>query len=139
MPLNLPMAAISAAMLSLLLGTPALAQQQNVGIRLPVVRQFNSTSSVMVPDGGTMSLGGISRSASGATSRGFSGLGRPFANRSIGRQTSRGQASVRAWVLSNQEINEAILSRASPARQAPLPYYKEVWARQQSARSSQQR
>lgn len=137
MSLNLSLTSLSVALMYMLLATPGLAQQQALTVQLPVVNQFNVNSRVGVPDGGEIRLGGISRSATGTTSRGLPGFGRPFANRSRGYQTSQGQASVRVRVMSNREINDAILAGASPARPAPVPYYKEVWARQRNAAASQ--
>ncbi|MDB2687305.1 hypothetical protein N9Y42_08845 [Mariniblastus sp.] len=136
MSLKFSLATVSAILLCLLVSTPAMAQQQNLRIQLPVVRQFNVRTAVSVPDGGTMILGGGSASSASRTSSGLSGLGRPFANRSSSYRNSRGQASVTTRVISNQEISEAILSGASPARPTQLPYYKEVWARQRNAAAS---
>ena len=130
--------AFSAALLLLLSSVPALAQQRNLTIQLPVVRQFSVDTRVMVPDGGTMVIGGGSSSASSVVSRG-TGFGRPFGNRSSGSRTSSGQASVSVGVLSNREINDAILSGASPVGPPPKPYYQEVWERQRSLRASQQK
>ena len=139
MSLNLPLASFSAVMLFLLFDAPAQAQLQNLRVQLPVVRQYQNTSQYLIPDGGTFSAGGISRSASGTTSRGAPGLRRPFANRFGGVQASQAQSSVKASILLNREISEDILAGASPARPAQLPYYKEVWARQQSARLNQKK
>ncbi len=111
----------------------ATAQQQNQTIQLPVIRQFNVRNSVSVPDGGTIGLGGISRSSTGSISRGVPGtIGRPFANRVGGRLTSNGHASVSVWVLpTKEEINAAILAGAKTLpRESTVPYYKQVWDRQ---------
>ena len=135
MPLKLPSVIFSAALLFLVSDAPALAQQRGLRVQLPTVRQFSVNTVVSVPDGGTMILSGGSASASGVRSRGFG----PFNNRSRGYRTSRGQASVTAHVLSNREINEDILAGASPTRRAPMPFYKEVWLRQQQARLNAQK
>ena len=136
---NLTLASISVLILCLLGSTPALAQQRGVTIQLPVVRQYQNTSSYLIPDGGTIGAGGISRSASGTTFRGTPGLGRPFGNRFGGAQTSRSQSSVTANIISNREVSEAILAGASQARPTQVPFYKEVWARQRAARFNQQK
>jgi hypothetical protein len=54
-------------------------------IQLPTLRVFNVRTSVSVPDGGIINLGGVNRSASGSISRGVPGLPGPlFNNRGIG-------------------------------------------------------
>ena len=131
MSLNLLTATISAALLSLLLCGESLAQQRGFRVQLPTVRQYQNTSQYLIPDGGTSGSGGIVRSASGARSRGLS--------RSSSSRSSQGQSSVTAHILSNREISEDILAGASPARRAPMPYYKEVWLRQQKARFDAQK
>ena len=139
MSLNFSLATVTATLLCLLVSSPAMAQQRGLTVQLPVVRQFSVRTAVSVPDGGTMILGGGSASSESRSSSGFSGLGRPFANRTSRFRSSRGQASVSARIITNQDINDAILAGASPARPAPMPYYKEVWARQQRAGSIQQK
>ena len=135
---NLSLANISVVLLCLLGSAPAQAQQQSLTIQLPVVRQYQNTSQYLIPDGGTIGSGGISRSASGVISRGTPGLRRPFHNRFGGSQTARGQSSVSVSILSNREMNDAILAGAQ-ARPTQVPFYKEVWARQRAARSNQQK
>ncbi len=94
-------------------GTPA-----NTQIQLPVVSFFNIRTVVSVPDGGVMSLGGVSRYASGSSTRGVPGLGRAFSNRSFGSQSSVSNASVRVRILSNREMSEDVLATAD--RQAAI-------------------
>ncbi len=132
MKLNLAIAAASAAIL-LTFGSTVTAQQQNLTVQLPVVSQFNVRNSVSVPDGGSIGLGGISRNSEGALSRGVPGFTRPFGNRGSGRSTSRSHASASAWVLSNKEINEAILAGATTAKKSTVPYYKQAWSHQQKS------
>jgi len=94
-------------------GTPV-----NTQIQLPVVSFFNVRTVVSVPDAGVMSLGGVSRHASGSTSRGIPGLGRAFSNRSSGYSTARNNASINVRIISNSEMSDDILSAAN--RQAAV-------------------
>ncbi len=93
---------------ALLFGSSAIAQNYrfptNTRVQLPVVSVFNVRTTVMVPDGGIMSLGGVTRHAEGSISRGVPGLiNRPFTNRNAGYSTSSNRASVKVTVLSGRE------------------------------------
>ena len=116
-------------------GTLCLAQQPiGIPVQLPVVNRFSINTVVSVPDGGTLSLGGISRSSEGSISQGVPGLsgpfGRPFANRASGRSTSRSGASVKVQILSSREMSEDVLAAARAARPAN---YEEIQARERKA------
>ena len=121
----------------LTLGSQASAQLRNQTIQLPVIRQFNVRTTVSVPDGGTIGLGGVVRSSKGRVLRGLSPV-RPFSNQARGRATSSGHASVRAWVLPQDEIDAAILAGATQTKESTVPYYKQVWDKQASNRQRQQ-
>ena len=120
---------MSAVVALLSFESQASAQLRNQTIQLPVVRQFNVRSSVSVPDGGTIGLGGVVRSSTGRVLRGLSPV-RPFSNQASGRSTSSGHASVRAWVLAQDEIDAAILAGATLTKESKVPYYKQVWDKQ---------
>lgn len=78
-------------------------------VQLPVVSFFNVRTAVSVPDGGTMSLGGVSRYSESSIRRGIPGLGSPvFQNRATGYSAQSSRASVRTTLLSTREINEAL-------------------------------
>ena len=115
-------------------GTTVLAQQPTgIPVQLPAVNRFSINTVVSVPDGGTMSLGGVTRSAEGSISQGVPGLspfGRPFANRASGRSTSRSGASVKVQILSSREMSEDVLAAARAARPAN---YEEIQARERKA------
>lgn len=86
----------------------------NISVQLPVVSVFNVRTTVMVPDGGTMSLGGVSRHSSGSRSIGVPGLGGPlFRNRGRGYSSGGSQANVKATILSNREIGEDLLAEGN--------------------------
>lgn len=91
-----------------------LGRPTNISVQLPVVSVFNVRTTVMVPDGGTMSLGGVSRHRSGSRSRGVPGLGGPlFRNRGIGYSTAGSHANVTATIISNREISEDLLAEGN--------------------------
>jgi type II secretory pathway component GspD/PulD (secretin) len=101
--------------------SPCIAQVNNgrgATVQLPVTSFFTVNTVVSVPDGGTMSLGGMSRSAAGATSRGVPGLsnlpgiGRGFKNRGIGSEQSTGNVSVRVQVLVMAELEQEVMAEA---------------------------
>ena len=79
----------------------ALAQQV---VQLPTVGTFAISSSALVPDRGSASLGGVRSSASGSSQRG--GL---FSNVARGGQTTASRVSVSATIIDLQEMDRAIL------------------------------
>ena len=115
---------IFAISLTLALSSVASVQGQQLGltVQLPTVRNFSVQTAVSVPDGGTVSLGGISRSAEGRVSNGIPGFsGRPFRNDAIGRSTNSGRATVKTRVIVQSELEEDLLAeaeRGSLTRQA---------------------
>ena len=91
-------------------------------VQLPTFRFFNVRTVVSVPDGGTISLGGVNRSSSGSVNRGVPGLsrvpgaGRLFGNRAIGGSTGSSRSSVSAKVIVMSEYEEAVLAEAERRR-----------------------
>ncbi len=87
-------------------------------VQLPVTSVFTVNTVVSVPDGGQISMGGISRSSMGGVSRGIPGLsgipgaGRAFKNRGIGGEQSTGNVSVRVQVLVMAELEQEIMAEA---------------------------
>ncbi len=95
-------------------------------VQLPVFRNFFYQGAVKVPDGGTTKLGGVTRSAEGATSRGVPGLsnipalGRGFNNRGIGREQEAGNITATAKIIIAEELEAEHLAKAGlvPGQQA---------------------
>jgi hypothetical protein len=95
-------------------------------VQLPVFRNFFYSGAVKVPDGGTISLGGVTRSAEGAAAGGVPGLsnlpvaGRGFGNRGIGREQEAGNLTTTAQILIQEELEAQHLARAGlvPAAEA---------------------
>lgn len=110
---------LALACLSVCASTAKAQNQRPTGIRvqLPVIRFFNLATTVMVPDGGTMRLGGVSRRSEGASSQGIPLLtGRPFTNRGTGFESSASHANVKVTILSSQEMSEDVLAAARAAK-----------------------
>ena len=87
-----------------------------ITIQLPSINMFNVNTVVSVPDGGTISLGGVNSSSSGRTTRGVPGLanipgvGRLFNNTGIGSETNSNQATAKATIISLKEMEDELLS-----------------------------
>lgn len=95
----------------------AQGPQFGLTVQLPTVRNFSVQTTVSVPDGGTISLGGISRSAEGRVSSGIPGLrGRPFRNSATGRETSVGRATASVRIISQRELEEDLLAQGNRQR-----------------------
>ena len=107
-----------------LFAAPVMAQQ-NTTIQLPTFNFTTVTTTVSVPDRGGVSLGGISRSRSGTSSRGtpligkLPFVGRPFGNRSTGRELGTSNLSVHAYIHDFEAMDEAILARAAARHPRP--------------------
>ncbi len=86
----------------------------NQTVQLPVVRFFNVRTVVSVPDGGTMSLGGVTRHASGSRSSGIPGFrGRPFTNRGSGYQQGADRLVLTPKIIINSELEQDVLAEAA--------------------------
>ena len=89
-----------------------------VTLQLPTISVFDLQTVVKVPDGGTMHLGGVQRSAYGQTNRsggllgGVPFVGRGFRNRAIGSSTSASNASIRVQIIDLEEMEEEVLREA---------------------------
>lgn len=95
---------IAACCFGLTAGTTALAQT----VQLPQTRTFGAGSTLSVPDGGSMSLGRVARSADARSQ-----VGRPLGPRGgIGREQSFGGISSHPRIYSLQELDEQVLAAA---------------------------
>lgn len=88
----------------ILLGCWCTGSQAQV-VQLPSFRTFGYRGSVLVPDGGTTSLGGVNRYAAGTTRR---GLG-PLSSRGFGAAASSSNASISATIIDHDEIDRQLL------------------------------
>lgn len=87
-------------------------------IQLPTIRFFNVRTTVGVPDGGTINLGGVNRSASGSIGRGVPGLPGPlFNNRAIGRNSGATRATVTTKVIVMSELEAEVMAEARRRRE----------------------
>ncbi|MCA9139445.1 MAG: hypothetical protein KDB00_21880 [Planctomycetales bacterium] len=92
-------AALSGA--TLVFGFGGIACGQTT-VQLPSFSQFSYSGSVLVPTGGSTSLGSISRSSSGSSSRGFGG------GRAFGGAMSHAGASAHVTIIDNDAIDRQI-------------------------------
>lgn len=84
-------------------------QQFGVPMQLPTTSVFSVDTTVSVPDGGAISLGGNSGSAWSSTRSG--GRFRPFGNRAIGGSQFASSASVHVQIISLAEMEAELLSQ----------------------------
>lgn len=97
------------------LGRQLQAQQSfGVPIQLPTQSVFSVNTTVSVPDGGSISLGGNSGSAWSSTRRG--GFGPLFPNRALGGTQFANNAAVHVQILSQAELEAELLSQLPPER-----------------------
>ena len=93
-------------------------QPLQMNVQQPVIRHFSINTVVSAPDGGTMSLGGMRRSAEGSLQVGVPGManvpyaGRLFQNRSLGISRSASHASVSVHVISLKELERQVMQEA---------------------------
>lgn len=91
-------------------------------VQLPTFHSFSVDTSVLVPDRGSTSLGGVDYARSGSTTRGVPGLShvpganRLFKNRAFGWETGRSAASVSAWIHDLSAMDAAVLADAAARR-----------------------
>ncbi|MFG0265236.1 MAG: hypothetical protein ACF8AM_08785 [Rhodopirellula sp. JB055] len=103
---SLALARVVTASLLLITGAETLSAQV---VQLPSVRRFSSTSSMLIPDQGTGSIGGVSSYQSGRSSRGRISPGGAF-----GGVTRSGNASVSVTIIDHDEIDRRLLGDADP-------------------------
>ena len=104
----------SCAALAIIVSYATCCQAQtggNVTVQLPTFEYFGVSTTVVVPDRGSMYLGGVNRSSLGSSQFG-PGLG----NRAIGRASSAGGLSISATIIDHDEIDRALLAEAARRR-----------------------
>ena len=115
----LPSLAIS---LAFVFSNSGFAQPQVV--QLPTFNITGAGSTVVVPDGGSAFLGGISRSSFGTTSRGVPilsgvpGVNRLFRNQASGYSVQKGSMRVHARIIDLDEMDQEVLAEAARIRAA---------------------
>jgi len=97
------------------IGCGAASQLAAQVVQLPTFEFFSVSTTVVVPDRGSASLGGISGSSMGSTRNGLPlaghlpGLGPLTNNRTLARGDTTGGVSVSAWIHDQEEMDTAIL------------------------------
>lgn len=104
----------------------AFGQNGGVTVQLPTIQSFSVNTSVLAPDRGAVSLGGVSRAYQSTSGRGVPGwgkvpgVGRGLGGRSITSGVGGGGSWARASIIDLQAMDEAVLAEAA-ARGAPTP------------------
>ncbi len=100
------------------LRTAERCQAQNVTVQLPTFEVTGVSTTVLVPDSGSLFLGGVNRSSLGSQSfgPGVPGLG----NRGFGRAIDAGGMSISATIIDHSEIDRALLAEAARRRGATV-------------------
>ena len=94
----------------------AAQNRGNVSVQLPTFHQFGVSTTVVVPDRGSIYLGGVNRASRGRSrfGPGIPGLG----NRGLGRTSLSAGVSVSATIIDHDEIDRALLAEAARQRGA---------------------
>ena len=105
------------------LGLSSAVAQQPTTVQLPTYSFFNTNTTVVVPDRGSVYLGGVNRAATGRNEFGVPLL--PFRNRSIGMERSASSAWVSVYIHDFEAMDQYLLSqptafRAAQAAKSPL-------------------
>src|SRR4051812_42621810 len=85
-------------------------------VQLPTFSVFTVQTTVSVPDGGGISLGGIDRGVDSTVDRN-SGLTR---NRGLGSSRAASGVSVSATIIDREEMDRAVLAEAAAKRGVPI-------------------
>lgn len=85
-------------------------------VQLPTIQVFSVDTTVSVPDGGGIVLGGVSRAADGSASRGLPLAGRLGGNRALGSERGHAGMSLHATIIDNHELDQAVLAEAAALR-----------------------
>jgi hypothetical protein len=106
---------IFVAMVGVPLSCHAQFGPTGITVQQPVVSVFGVNTAVSVPDGGTISLGGISNSAYGSVRRGLPMTGAPylnraFNNRAIGIEHGASTAQLSVKVLIMEELEAQVVA-----------------------------
>jgi len=99
--------------LALLVAGAEAALGQATAVQLPTYSFFSTNSTVVVPDRGSVYLGGIKRAASGRSEFGVPLL--PLRNRAFGLERSASGASVSVFIHDFDAMDEYLLSRPTPS------------------------
>ena len=101
----------------LLLMANGVAQAQ--AVQLPTYSHFGTSTTVKVPDRGSMSMGGVKSSSSSESSKGVPGL--PFKNRSVGSSSGASNVSTSVYVHDFDAMEEELLGTSAPSSSSSRP------------------
>ena len=113
----------------------AASAQPFTTVQLPTFQRFSIGTSVLVPDQGSVNLGGVNRSFQSSSQRGA-----PFlpSTGSRSRGASAGGVSVSAYIHHFEELDEAVLAEAR-RRRGGLPRQQVTQTQRRPATSSMSR
>ena len=103
-------------------GAGTVSAQAPTTLQFPTFSSFSSSTSVAVPDRGSIVVGGVERGAQGLLSQGVSGAshvpgaGRLFRNQAVGREVGQSSAQVSVWIHDLRAMDEALLAEARSNR-----------------------
>jgi len=108
---------------------PAQQQLPATTVQLPTFSFFGISTTVSVPDRGSVFMGGINRAQSG--SRQFGAPLLPFGNRAMGSSRGAMGTRVSVWIHDFEAMDEALLSQptAFSGHRSGLPPAAEPWQR----------
>jgi len=118
--MKLPVALAAAAVWCLCAGE-SFAQRPATTVQLPTFSFFSVGTTVSVPDRGSVTMGGVNRSAMGRNEFGVPMLPfRPFRNTAIGRDVSTSGMRVTATIHDFEEMDEYLLNQPTSYRSRQL-------------------
>ena len=91
-------------------------------VQLPTFQVFSIGTTVVIPDRGSMYLGGVNRASFGSSTRGvpgfgkIPGVGRLFTNRGIGSEVSSAGVHASATIMDLEELDKSVLAEAAARR-----------------------
>lgn len=103
-------------------GAGTVSAQAPTTLQFPTFSSFSSSTSVAVPDRGSIVVGGVDRGAEGVVARGVPGAShvpgasRLFRNQAVGREVGRSSAQVSVWIHDLRAMDEALLAEARSNR-----------------------
>lgn len=105
-------------------GAGTVSAQAPTTLQFPTFSSFSASTSVAVPDRGSIVVGGVDRGAEGVLSQGVPGAShvpgasRLFRNQAVGREVGQSSAQVSVWIHDLRAMDEALLAEARSNRAA---------------------
>ena len=123
-------ACFSLLVVGLIVQSAPAQQNRATSVQLPTFSFFSTSTTVSVPDRGSVFMGGVNRARSG--SRQFGAPLLPFGNRAMGSSRGAMGTRVSVWIHDFEAIDEALLSQPTASggyRNGLLPRTSDSWQR----------